>query len=59
MLLQLCPENSEEFIEYLISVDNLDEAAVKMAEIVNNVRVVRVTEGRDRNVAVLFNGEKN
>ena len=37
MLLQLRPENSEEFIEYLISIGNLDEAAVKLADVVNNV----------------------
>ena len=35
--IQLCPENAEEFIEYLISIGNLDEAAVKLAEVVNNV----------------------
>ncbi|XP_019858778.1 PREDICTED: pre-mRNA-splicing factor SYF1-like [Amphimedon queenslandica] len=33
--IQLCPENSEEFVDYLISIDRLDEAAIKLAEIVN------------------------
>ena len=42
MLLQLRPENSEEFIEYLISIGNLDEAAVKLADVVNNVSVADV-----------------
>ena len=32
------PENTEEFVEYLMSIDRLDEAAVKMADIVNDVR---------------------
>ena len=36
-LVQLRPENSEEFIEYLISIGNLDEAATKLAAIVNDV----------------------
>ncbi len=36
-MLQICPENTEEYIEYLISIGNLDEAAVKLAEVVNNV----------------------
>lgn len=34
--LKLCPENTEDYIEYLKSIDRLDEAAVKLAEIVNN-----------------------
>lgn len=33
--LQLCPENAEDYIEYLIAIDRLDEAALKLAEIVN------------------------
>ncbi|RZF38032.1 hypothetical protein LSTR_LSTR006431 [Laodelphax striatellus] len=33
--LKLCPEDTEDYIEYLISVDRLDEAAVKLAYIVN------------------------
>jgi len=36
-LLQLSPENAEEYIEYLTSINRLDEAAVKLAEIVNKV----------------------
>ena len=36
-LLQLLPENTEEYVEYLISIGRLDEAAVKMADIVNDV----------------------
>jgi pre-mRNA-splicing factor SYF1 len=33
---QLCPENAEDFIEYLLSVGQLDEAAVRLAQLVNN-----------------------
>ena len=36
-LLQLIPEKAEEYVEYLISIGRLDEAAVKMADIVNDV----------------------
>ncbi|MGH0154433.1 UNVERIFIED_CONTAM: hypothetical protein FKN15_027195 [Acipenser sinensis] len=34
--LKLCPENAEGYIEYLRSVDRLDEAAVRLAAIVND-----------------------
>ena len=34
---QLSPENGESYVEYLISIGRLDEAAVKLAEIVNDV----------------------
>ena len=34
-LFQLCPENVEDFIDYLKSIDRLDEAAVKLAAVVN------------------------
>ncbi|XP_066563909.1 pre-mRNA-splicing factor SYF1 [Amia ocellicauda] len=34
--LKLCPENAEEYIEYLRSMGRLDEAAVRLAAIVNN-----------------------
>ncbi|CAL8074607.1 unnamed protein product [Orchesella dallaii] len=34
--LKLCPENAEDFIEYLLSVGRLDEAAVRLAHLVNN-----------------------
>ena len=30
------PERTEEFIEYLKSIDRLDEAAVRLADIINN-----------------------
>ena len=33
--LKLCPEETEEFVDYLKSVDRLDEAAVQLANIVN------------------------
>ena len=33
--LKLNPEEAEDFVQYLISVDRLDEAALKLAEIVN------------------------
>lgn len=31
----MCPENAEEYVEYLVSIDRLDEAALRMADIVN------------------------
>ena len=34
--LQLCPEDAEGYVEYLVSVDRLDEAAVLLGKIVNN-----------------------
>lgn len=37
---KLCPEDSEEFVEYLSSIGRLDEAAVKMMEILNNEEFV-------------------
>ncbi|XP_072014500.1 LOW QUALITY PROTEIN: pre-mRNA-splicing factor SYF1-like [Amphiura filiformis] len=33
--LKLFPENSEEYIEYLVSIDRLDEAALRLADVVN------------------------
>lgn len=33
---QLCPENAEEYIDYLRSVGRLDEAAVRLAAVVND-----------------------
>ncbi len=36
-LAQLSPENGEGYVEYLISIGRLDEAAAKLAEIVNDV----------------------
>ncbi|XP_046404524.1 pre-mRNA-splicing factor syf1 homolog [Ischnura elegans] len=38
--LKLCPEDSEDYIEYLISIGRLDEAAVKLASIVNREEFV-------------------
>lgn len=35
-MLKLLPEESEEFVEYLKSIDRYDEAATKLAEIVND-----------------------
>ena len=40
---QVCPENTEEFIEYLKSIGHLDEAAKKLAEIVNRVRFLNIS----------------
>lgn len=34
--LKLCPEDTEEYIDYLIAINKLDEAALKLAQIVNN-----------------------
>uniref|UniRef100_A0A8C4QSM6 XPA binding protein 2 n=1 Tax=Eptatretus burgeri TaxID=7764 RepID=A0A8C4QSM6_EPTBU len=38
--LKLSPENAEEYIDYLVSIDRLDEAALRLAAIVNNDRFV-------------------
>jgi pre-mRNA-splicing factor SYF1 len=38
--LQLNPEDAEEFVDYLISIGRLDDAAMQLAKIVNN-------QGRD------------
>ncbi|XP_065204827.1 pre-mRNA-splicing factor syf1 homolog [Planococcus citri] len=38
--LKYSPEDAEDYIEYLISIDRLDEAAVKLAEIVNREHFV-------------------
>jgi len=35
-MLKLQPENTEQYIDYLVSIDRLDEACMKMAEIVND-----------------------
>lgn len=38
--LKLCPENAEEYVEYLIEIKRLDGAAVMLAKIVNNENFV-------------------
>lgn len=38
--LKLCPENAEEYVEYLIESKRLDEAAVMLGKIVNNENFV-------------------
>lgn len=38
--LKLCPEDAEEFTQYLIKVDRLDEAAQQLAQIVDNEHFV-------------------
>ncbi|GFQ99306.1 pre-mRNA-splicing factor SYF1 [Trichonephila clavata] len=38
--LKLCSEDTEDFIEYLLEINRLDEAAVKLAEIVNDEQFV-------------------
>ncbi|XP_060517786.1 pre-mRNA-splicing factor syf1 homolog isoform X2 [Cylas formicarius] len=38
--LKLCPENAEEYVEYLSGIDKLDEAALTLAKIVNNENFV-------------------
>lgn len=35
-MLQLCPEDTEDYIEYLSNINRLDEAALKLAFIVNH-----------------------
>ena len=34
--LQLSPQDTEAYIEYLVTIDHLDEAAVKLAQIIND-----------------------
>lgn len=38
--LKLCPENAEEYVEYLTSIDRLDEGAIILANVVNNENFV-------------------
>lgn len=38
--LKLCPENAEQYVDYLIEVNRLDEAAVMLGKIVNNENFV-------------------
>ncbi|XP_042907950.1 pre-mRNA-splicing factor syf1 homolog isoform X2 [Parasteatoda tepidariorum] len=38
--LKLCYEDTEDFIDYLAEIDRLDEASIKLAEVVNNERFV-------------------
>jgi hypothetical protein len=45
---QLCPENAEDFVEYLLNVGHLDEAAVRLAQLVNNENF------NSRKVSVIF-----
>lgn len=45
--LKLSPENSEDFIEYLRSIGRLDDAAIKLAEIVNRESFVS-KEGKSK-----------
>ncbi len=37
LMSQMSPENGEGYVEYLISIGRLNEAATKLAEIVNDV----------------------
>lgn len=39
-MLKIMPEESEDFVEYLISIDNYDEAATQLANIVNDEKFV-------------------
>lgn len=41
--LKLCPEDAEEFINYLVKVDRLDEASQQLAKLVDNERFVSKT----------------
>lgn len=45
--LQLSPEDAEDYIKYLLSIGKLDEAALKMADIVNDEGFVS-KEGKSR-----------
>lgn len=40
IFLQLCPENAEDYIEFLQSIDRLDESAQRLAAIVNDDKFV-------------------
>lgn len=45
--LMLMPEDAEEFISYLVSIDRLDEATVRLAGIINNEKFVS-KEGKSK-----------
>lgn len=52
--LQLSPDNAEEFIAYLISLEKLDEAAIKLAEIINKEDFVS-REGKSKHQVCVSN----
>lgn len=41
------PEDAEEFISYLVSIDRLDEATVRLAGIINNEKFIS-KEGKSK-----------
>ena len=47
LLLQLMPEDAEEFVTYLTSIDRLDEAASRLADIINNEKFIS-KEGKSK-----------
>lgn len=52
---QLSPENVEEYIDYLRSVGRLDEAAVRLAAVVNDEGFVSKEGKSNYQVGVCFN----
>lgn len=56
--MQLSPENAEEYIDYLRSVGRLDEAALRLADVVNDEGFVS-KEGKSNYQVRLFPYVKN
>lgn len=56
-LFQLCPENAEEYIDYLRSVGRLDEAALRLAAVVNDESFVSKEGKSNYQVRVYLNLE--
>ena len=53
-MLQLAPQNAEDYIAYLVSIEHLDEAAVKLAQIINDETFIS-KEGKSKHqVHLLF-----
>ena len=40
LIFQLKPENVEEYIDYLVSIDRLDDAAIRLANVINEENFV-------------------
>lgn len=55
-ILQLSPESAEEYIEYLKSSDRLDEAAQRLATVVNDERFVSKAGKSNYQVGLLEDG---
>jgi pre-mRNA-splicing factor SYF1 len=53
--LQLAKENTEEYIDYLISIGWLDEAAIRLANIINDETFVS-KDGKSKHQVIIFFG---